>query len=163
MASKKNTVEEGREPLLSHDAIDPDRKKVSIYGNPYEMRNANEFSLRQRRQLSKLAQSMDKTAPHVIADATDLEIDESEAAIDAYFNMAYIDVPEEVVARMDTEVKREFNIVFHRRFMSATETTISKSEELLTEEADLQRRRLGRLTGGTSSQTSKGSTVRQVA
>jgi hypothetical protein len=154
MASKKNTVEEGREPLLSHDAIDPDRKKVSIYGNPYEMRNANEFSLRQRRQLSKLAQSMDKTAPHVIADATDLEIDESEAAIDAYFNMAYIDVPEEVVAR---------NIVCHRRFMSATETTISKSEELLTEEADLQRRRLGRLTGGTSSQTSKGSTVRQVA
>ncbi len=150
MAKKQ---EPDNEPLLTLDEIVPERSRVMIYGKVYELRAGDEFSLKQRAQLQRLVRDMDKTASDNIADATDFEIAASEKAIDDLFNMGYADVPPEVVARMQPEQKRVFNITFYTRFMTAT--TVTKSESLIQEEADRMRRRLGRLTGAGSFPTSK--------
>ena len=151
----------GHEPLLTLDEIAPERSKVMIYGKVYEMRHADEFSLRQRTQIQRLVRDMDKTAGTDAADATDFEVAASEKAIDELFALGYVDVPADVVEKMGSESKRTFNVTFYTRFMTAT--TVTKSETLMQEEADRMRRRLGRLTGAASSPTSPKPTDAQVA
>lgn len=163
MASKK-TDGEGREPLLSLEAFSPDRPKVAINKVAYEMRLPEEFSLRERRALQKYARAIAKISNP--ADATDLELDDGEAAIVATFEMGYPDVPDTVSSKILLEHKRVFVDAFLNRFFETTAISRSAEEmerQIQNLQAQIRRARAGRLTGGTSSQTSSGSTAPQVA
>ncbi len=163
MASKKHE-EEGREPLLELESFSPDRPKVAINKVAYAMRLPEEFSLRERRELQKQARAIH--AIRVPADATDLELDEAEAAIDAAFTMGFPEVPADVRGKMLTEHKRVFVDAFLQRFFETTAIIQSAEEterQMTTLQTQLNRSRIGRSTGGTSSQTFSGTTGAQVA